>query len=171
MKRKKPVTTGHRTLVMLRAAGFQAQTVERFNPFAHIRQDLFGVIDIIAVPGIGTDAAIAQPGIWGIQNTTAANLAKHRVKALAEPRLMVWLAAGGRFALVSWSKRGEKGKRKLWEHRWEEIVALPPAPLCHCGQPAVARGLCAQCRKDEYAEDDGRGDEDVDPAEKEAEKE
>lgn len=131
MKRKKPVTTGHRTLEMLRAAGFQAQIVERFNRFAGVRQDLFGVIDIVAVPIPGTDAATATPGIWGIQCTTADHLADHRKKALAEPRLAVWLsaAAGGRFALVSWSKRGERGKRKLWEHRWEEIPsARPPAP-------------------------------------------
>ena len=38
-----------RTLKYLRTQGWEAGIVEKFNPYAHVRQDLFGFIDIIAL--------------------------------------------------------------------------------------------------------------------------
>lgn len=86
--------------------------MEHYNYFTKRRHDLLGVIDIIALDG----------GIVGIQTTSGANHAARRAKALAEPRLRQWIAAGGRFALWSWSKRGPAGKRKRWELRVEQIT-------------------------------------------------
>lgn len=37
------------TLKRLRELGFTAQVVEKWNPHARIRQDLFGFIDVLAV--------------------------------------------------------------------------------------------------------------------------
>ncbi len=37
------------TLKRLRADGFRAAVVEHWNPFARIRQDLFGIIDVLGV--------------------------------------------------------------------------------------------------------------------------
>jgi hypothetical protein len=104
-----------RALKDVRSLGFTAQVVEKWNPFAHIRQDLFGIIDIVAVmPGFG---------ILGIQATSGSNHAARRTKSVAEPRLATWLASGGRFEIWSYAQQGARGKRKLWTLRREEIKA------------------------------------------------
>ena len=102
-----------RTLARLREDGWTAQVVERWNPHARIRQDLFGVIDIVAIkPGLP---------ILGIQACAGASHAARRTKALAEPRLLTWLAAGGKFEVWSWAKRGPRGERKVWTLRRDEV--------------------------------------------------
>jgi hypothetical protein len=53
-------------------------------------------------------------GLMGIQATTASNLSARVTKALAEPRLFTWLAAGNRFLAHGWAKKGARGARKLW---------------------------------------------------------
>jgi hypothetical protein len=100
-----------------------------------ITRDFIGIIDFIYVrPGIG---------VLGVQATSGANLAARRTKAIAEPRLRVWLETGCRFELWTFAKRGERGKRKLWQLRREEITVAdlpmePPAaktphgPDCGC---------------------------------------
>lgn len=103
-----------RSLKLARELGFTAAVVERWNPHAKIRQDLFGVIDLLLVKhGIG---------IVGVQACAGASHAARRAKSLAETKLVEWLHAGGRFEVWSWSKRGARGKRKLWEVRREEIT-------------------------------------------------
>ena len=104
-----------RTLAEAKKLGFTSQVVEKWNSFARRRIDLFGVIDVVAVmPGVG---------IVGIQTTSGSCHAARRAKALAEPRLAAWLASGGRFEIWSWGNRGERGKRKEWTLRREEIFA------------------------------------------------
>lgn len=96
----------------LRAQGYTAQIVERWNQFAKVRQDLFGVIDILAI----------KPGeILGVQATSGVNHNARRTKSLASENLKLWLTAGGKYAVWSYAKRGERGKRKLWTRREEEI--------------------------------------------------
>lgn len=126
-RRKRSATSPtKRTLDECRKRGWIAQVVERWNPHARIRQDLFGVIDLVAiVPTLDAGAAGAarSPGaILGIQatsgNTGGAHAAR-RAKILAEPRARAWVAAGGRLELWSWAKRGDRGARKLWTLRVE----------------------------------------------------
>lgn len=97
-----------RSLAHLRAAGKLVNVVERWNPYARRRQDLFGCIDILAL-----DAA---PGVLGIQTTTADNLAARWTKVHTECLLAAthWLRAGNRLELHGWAKRGPRGKRKVW---------------------------------------------------------
>lgn len=82
-----------RTLAALRKLGFTAQVVERWNPHAKVRQDLFGCIDIVAVN---------EHGILGVQACVAASLAARCTKSEAEPRLLTWLQGGGRFEVWAW---------------------------------------------------------------------
>ena len=100
--------------------GWHAGVVERRLPRVFITVDLFGCIDVVAIAG---------DRIIGIQATTGAHHADRRAKALAEPRLRAWLAAGAGFEIWTWSKRGEEGKRKLWTLRREplELKMLPMA--------------------------------------------
>jgi hypothetical protein len=96
-----------RTLVRLRADGWLASVVERWNAHARIRQDLFGFIDVLAIrPG--------SPPL-AVQATTTKNQAARLAKALALPELRTWLAAGCAFEVWGWSKKGPRGRRKLWE--------------------------------------------------------
>jgi hypothetical protein len=73
-----------RTLAALRADGWIAAIVEKWNAHARRRVDLFGIGDVLAI----------RPGepVLLIQTTTATNLVARRTKARAEPHLMAWLA-------------------------------------------------------------------------------
>jgi len=95
-----------RSLKVLRDDGFTAQVVEKWNPYAKIRQDLFGFIDIVAVGGLG---------IVGVQTTTTVNMSARRKKIIESEAAQKWLAAGGKIEVHGWAKRGPRGKRKTWQ--------------------------------------------------------
>ena len=106
------MTPTQRTLSALRKAGWTCAVVERWNQYARIRQDLFGFADILCL----------RPGeILAVQACAGASHAARRAKILAEPRSAEWIAAGGLIEVWSWSKRGGRGKRKLWTQRVERI--------------------------------------------------
>ena len=102
-----------RTLKLLKDRGHAAGVVERYNSFTKQRHDLLGCIDIVAAAGLG--------GVQGWQATSDSNLASRVAKAIAEPRLKSWLAAGGRFYAIGWGKKGARGERKVWKHRIVEL--------------------------------------------------
>ena len=125
-KRKSRVSPVQRTLAELRKRGFTAAVVERWNPHAKIRQDLFGLIDVVAVC---PDSQI----VWGIQVCGGnGDLAAHFAKAEASPHFAA-VSAGFAFQVWTWRKLGARGKRKLWTHtvwqrcadEWIEVVAEP----------------------------------------------
>ncbi|MGH7179705.1 MAG: hypothetical protein ACREJC_20180 [Tepidisphaeraceae bacterium] len=104
-----------RTLAGCRSLGWQAAVVEKWNPHAYIRQDLFGCIDILCLlPTCG--------GVTGIQATTGTNVAARCAKIEANPLMVRWLRAGNRLFVVGWRKVGERGKRKTWQARWVEAL-------------------------------------------------
>lgn len=107
------MTPTQRTLALLRQEGWICQVVEKWNAHARKRVDLFGIIDIVALkPGI----------ILGVQTTSGAGHSARIAKARAEPRLRDWLCAGGRFEVISWAKRGKRGKRKLYQVRKQRLT-------------------------------------------------
>lgn len=107
-----------RTLEMYRKFGATIQVVEKFNQFSKTRLDLFGCIDLVAMH---------ENSIIGIQATSGSNHSARRVKSLALPGLKLWLQCGGRFQIVSWTKKvtrnmdGTKSKVKRWYCRTEEL--------------------------------------------------
>ena len=110
-------TMTKRSADYLKAQGWRVAIVERWNSFAHIRQDLFGFGDIIA----------RKPdGILLVQTTSDSNFSARRHKMLGECREEVqgWLEAKGMVALHGWAKKGPRGKRKTWTVR-EEFLTLP----------------------------------------------
>lgn len=98
-----------------RKQGWIAGVVEKWNPHARIRQDLFGCIDIIVIDDL-------EQGPLAVQATSGTGHAARRKKSVAEPRLKLWLEAPARFEIWSWSKRGPRGKRKVWTLRREPIT-------------------------------------------------
>ena len=87
-----------------------AGVVEKWNPHARIRQDLFQFIDVVAVvPDV--------VGVFAVQACTTGDAPKRLAKCRAEPiagNVRRWLAAGNAFAVWGWAKRGPRGKRKIW---------------------------------------------------------
>jgi hypothetical protein len=128
-KRKASTSPTQRTLAELRKRGWTAQVVERWNPHARVRVDLFGVIDLVAIVPLPPGDELVPPvggepsGILGIQACSATDHAQRRDKILAEPRARLWVERGGQLELWSWSKRGGRGARKLWALRVEVFTA------------------------------------------------
>jgi len=103
-----------RALAYCRRYDWTAQVVEKWNPHARIRQDLFGCIDLVVLDG-------EAGGVLGVQVTSGSAHAARVTKAMLEPRLRTWLEAPARFEVWSFAKRGAAGKRKLWTLRAQAI--------------------------------------------------
>lgn len=107
------MTPTQRSLKRLRDAGYTIAITEHWNPFARVRQDLFGFIDLLA---------IGMNGIFAIQTTSGSNVAA-RIKKITElPAAREWLESGQRIFVHGWAKRGPRGKRKVWTCREVEIT-------------------------------------------------
>ena len=102
------VSPTQRSLALLRKDGYTAQVVERWNPHAMIRQDLFGCIDILGIRSMA---------ILGVQACAASSASARVKKSMAEPKLKTWLLAGGYFVVQAWGKKGARGARKTWQCR------------------------------------------------------
>lgn len=98
-----------RTLAECRKRDWTVQVVERFNPHARVRVDLFGVLDLVALT--------ADSAILGIQACAAASASARRAKIDDEPRARRWIECGGRLEVWSWGKRSSagRGSRKTWQ--------------------------------------------------------
>lgn len=107
-----------RTLKALRARGLKSAIVEKFNahvgPFG-IRQDLFGIIDIIALD--------PESGIIGVQST-GQDFNGHKKKLMEDrhQECVDWLNTPGT-TLELWGWRKKKVKRGGKAVRWFPRVA------------------------------------------------
>ena len=96
-----------RTLIQVRKLGGIAQVVEKWNPYAKIRQDLFGCIDIVAlVPG---------QAVLGIQATSGSNVSSRVTKSKATPAIRRWLESGALFEVWGWTQPTKT--RRTWALR------------------------------------------------------
>lgn len=109
-KKSSSQTPTRRTLKLCRDHGWTCQVVERWNPFAKVRQDLFGFIDLVAMTGTQ---------IVGIQATSGANVAARITKIRENPKSEEWLRSGGRLFVHGWRKLKSSGR---WECREIEIT-------------------------------------------------
>jgi hypothetical protein len=82
-------------LEKLRSEGYLCQIVERWNPHARIRQDLFGIGDILAI----------KPGeTLLVQTTSRGNVAARVTKIQESEHLSAILAAGWKITVHGWGK-------------------------------------------------------------------
>jgi hypothetical protein len=109
-----------RTLKELRKRGMVCDVAEYWNQFSRRRRDLFHFVDIVAL----------GESITGIQCTSGSNGAARKTKIATEcgDAARAWLSSGGRIEVWSWRKVGQRGKRKLWEPRIEEITLADITP-------------------------------------------
>lgn len=93
-----------RSMRLMREREFTVDIVERWNPWGRVKNDLFGVIDLVAIkPGL----------ILGVQSTTKGQVGPHLKKILAEPRALMWLRAGAELWVHGWYKE-VRGARQYW---------------------------------------------------------
>ena len=84
-----------RSLKLLRDQGYTCAIVEHWNPFAHIRQDLFGFIDIMA---------IKEGETLGVQTTTLAHQPERVVKIKEHKNYPIVRLAGWKIHVHGWRK-------------------------------------------------------------------
>jgi hypothetical protein len=84
-----------RSLEKLRSEGYLCQIVERWNPHARIRQDLFGIGDILAIKASETLL---------VQTTSRGNVAARVTKIQESEHLSTILAAGWKITVHGWGK-------------------------------------------------------------------
>jgi len=111
-----------RTLAALRKDGYLAAIVEKWNPHARRRVDLFGFVDVLAVhDGVDRregEKAVVQPGYTlAIQCTTGSHVANRVAKIRESPHLPMLVAAGWR--VEAWGWRKLKGR---WALRRERVT-------------------------------------------------
>lgn len=84
-----------RSLKHLREQGYRVAVVEKWNPHARIRQDLFGFIDLLAIKG---------PETLAVQSTSRGNVSA-RVKKITEAEALSDVRkANWRIVVHGWGK-------------------------------------------------------------------
>lgn len=99
-----------RSIEWLKKQGGVPAIVERWNPYARVRQDVWGVGDILAVIPTEHGARAVM-----VQTTSAANVLARVAKARDSIGLRLWLLSGNAFEVHGWAKRGPRGKAKHWK--------------------------------------------------------
>jgi hypothetical protein len=116
------MTPTQRSTHYLRKHGYIVCRVEQrlhmpASPFP-ITKDAFGFGDLLA-------ALPAEGGVEGeialVQVTSSGNMRARQAKIAMEPLAMKWKGAGGVILLHGWSKKGPRGKRKVWTLK-EEVL-------------------------------------------------
>lgn len=93
------MTPTQRSLAHWREQGYTVAIVERWNPFAKVRQDLFGMCDLLC---IGNGETVC------VQTTSASNVSA-RVKKLAEAEaLPEMLRSKWRVVVEGWTGKKRK---------------------------------------------------------------
>jgi len=94
-----------RTLKHLRELGYTAEVVERWNPHARVRHDLFNIIDVLGV---------SETGVAAVQTTSAGNM-KARINKIAESDILPLLIKLEWRVIVHGWRKNSKGRWELKE--------------------------------------------------------
>ena len=101
------------SLKLMKERGYKCEITERWNPFARIRQDLFGFIDVLC---------LGDGEIIGVQTTTANNMSARVKKIREHDNLLPALDSGMRVLVHGW----QKNKSNRWEVKESEIKFTAP---------------------------------------------
>lgn len=103
------ITPTQRSLKYLRSQGYVVEVTERWNPHAKIRQDLFGIVDLLAV---------REGETLAIQTTSAGNVANRRKKIISHENLPHLQSAGWKVVIHGW----RKNSKMVWKVREETVT-------------------------------------------------
>lgn len=120
-----------RSIKHLKDQGYSVARGEHWNYFAKKKQDLFQFGDLLVANG---------DHIALVQVTTTGNMGAREKKIFSLPVHKIWLAAGGRIFVHGWSRKGPRGKRKVWCITEREVVADEPCECNGCGCPLIVAG-------------------------------
>ena len=99
-----------RSIAMLREQGYMVDIVEHYNAYAHVRKDMFGWADLVALHP-------QKRGVLAVQTTTGSNLAARVAKASATASFKLWVACGNAVEFHGWRKvlkAGRGTKMRIW---------------------------------------------------------
>ena len=103
------------SLKLMKERGYKCEITERWNPFARIRQDLYGFIDVLC---------LGDGEVVGVQTTSYSNMSA-RVKKIREHENFAAVnRAGIRILVQGWHKKGAR-----WEVREVEVQPQTSAEL------------------------------------------
>lgn len=102
-KRKSSISPTQLSLKHMRDWGCKAQVVEKWNPHARVRQDLFGVIDIVC---------IGDGNITGIQATSRSNMSARVAKIRSSSDAVDWCLSHGVLLVHGWDKHNNRWRLK-----------------------------------------------------------
>lgn len=105
------MTPTQRSCALLRQQGYLVDIVESYNAYAHVKHDMFGWADIVALKQ-------GKQGVLAVQTTTGSNLAARIEKASPMASFRIWIAAGNAVEFHGWRKvlrDGRGTKLKIWE--------------------------------------------------------
>lgn len=105
-RKRSSTSPTQRSLKHMRAAGYVCQVVEKWNPHARIRQDLFGFIDIVALSPDGSTV--------GVQACSLSDVSKRVTKIGDAESLPALRRCGWKLLVQGWGK-GADGKYRLRE--------------------------------------------------------
>lgn len=96
-----------RSLALMRERGYTCAVVERWNPYAKIRQDLFGFVDVLC---------IGEPGdTVGVQATSYSNVSSRVAKIADAEHWPAVNRVGWRVVVQGWRKvKGRWAVREVW---------------------------------------------------------
>lgn len=95
------------SLKLMKERGYKCEITERWNPFARVRQDLYGFIDVLC---------LGDGEVVGVQTTSYSNMSA-RVKKIREHENFKFVAGAGiRILVQGWHKKGAR-----WEVREVEV--------------------------------------------------
>jgi hypothetical protein len=98
-----------RSLKYLRDGGYTVAVVEKWNPHARIRQDLFNVFDLLALPSDGSGNPMHP---LAVQVTSRSNMSARINKITAQPEAEMWCRCGGLIEVHGWDKYKNKWRIK-----------------------------------------------------------
>ena len=108
------MTPTQRSLAYLREQGYTVAIVERWNPFARIRQDLFGFVDLLAI----------RKGETLAVQTTSTNVSE-RIKKIQDSEYLPKITPSGTRHVVQ--RDGEKKYRTL--HHSCHVIMIKDPPV------------------------------------------
>lgn len=107
------MTPNQRSKRHAESLGYKVAIVERWNAFAKVRNDLFGIGDLLCIR--------AGSPVLLVQATTDSNMSTRVKKVTESEHIGTWCGTGSVFEVWGWGKHGPRGGKKQWVLKVQSI--------------------------------------------------